>query len=161
MHGIIYQISIQPIDPDDYIGVDTVAEGEMADFDYLDDTPEADRHEHIQYLVDHTLPKGMFIIDTDGGTLVYQGGFAEWRKTYLSLLRTKTEAISEENIMEWTGPVYQLQKAIVNPLDSADYFVIEEICNGSAERSRDLMLLISQLEVGAKIYIGEILSYHA
>lgn len=60
MHGIIYQISDSPIDRDDYIGVDTVSEGDMADFDYLYDTTEEERRKQIQYLVEHTLPKGMF-----------------------------------------------------------------------------------------------------
>ena len=83
MHGIIYQISDSPIDRDNYIGVDTVSEGDMVGFDYLYDTTEEERRKQIQYLVEHTLPKGMFTIGTDGETLVYQGGFAEWRKTYL------------------------------------------------------------------------------
>ena len=159
MHGIIYQISDSPIDRDDYIGVDTVSEGDMADFDYLYDTTEEERRKQIQYLVEHTLPKGMFTIDTDDETLVYQGGFAEWRKSYLDLIRTRTEAINEENIMEWIGPAYQLQKAIVNPLDSVDYYVTESDSYGTAERSRDLMLMVGRLEAGAKLYIGEVLGY--
>lgn len=160
MHGIIYQISDSPIDRDNYIGVDTVSEGDMAGFDYLYDTTEEERRKQIQYLVEHTLPKGMFTIGTDGETLVYHGGFAEWRKTYLDLIRTRTEAINEENIMEWIGPAYQLQKAIVNPLDSVDYYVTESDSYGTAERSRDLMLMVGRLEVGAKLYIGEVLGYH-
>lgn len=160
MHGIIYQISDSPIDRDNYIGVDTVSEGDMAGFDYLYDTTEEERRKQIQYLVEHTLPKVMFTIDTDGETLVYQGGFSEWRKTYLYLIRTRTEAINEENIMEWIGPAYQLQKAIVNPLDSVDYYVTESDSYGTAERSRDLMLMVGRLEAGAKLYIGEVLGYH-
>lgn len=160
MHGIIYQISDSPIDRDNYIGVDTVSEGDMAGFDYLYDTTEEERRKQIQYLVEHTLPKGMFTIDTDGETIVYQGGFSEWRKTYLDLIRTRTEAINEENIMEWIGPAYQLQKAIVNPLDSVDYYVTESDSYGTAERSRDLMLMVGRLEAGAKLYIGEVLGYH-
>lgn len=78
----------------------------------------------------------------------------------LVLIRTRTEAINEENIMEWIGPAYQLQKAIVNPLDSVDYYVTESDSYGTAERSRDLMLMVGRLEAGAKLYIGEVLGYH-
>ena len=78
----------------------------------------------------------------------------------LDLIRTRTEAINEENIMEWIGPAYQLQKAIVNPLDSVDYYVTESDSYGTAERSRDLMLMVGRLEAGAKLYIGEVLGYH-
>ena len=38
MHGIVYQISTSHIDSDDYIGIDTVSEGDMAGFNYLYDT---------------------------------------------------------------------------------------------------------------------------
>ena len=101
MHGIVYQISTSPIDCDDYIGIDTVSEGDMAGFDYLYDTEESERSELIHDLVERILPKGMFTLDTDNETLVYQGGFEAWRKSYLDLIRTKTEAIDEDNIMEW------------------------------------------------------------
>ena len=55
MHGIIYQISTEPIDCDDYIGDDTVSAGDMAGFDYLYDTEKEERQEHIQYLVENIL----------------------------------------------------------------------------------------------------------
>lgn len=161
MHGTIYQISNKRVDRDDYINEDSVSEGEMAGFDYLYDTKKEERRERIQNLAENVLPKGMFTIAPDGEALVYQGGFAEWRKSYLELLRTKTTDINEENIMEWIGPSYQLQKAIVNPLDCASYFVTEANGGyGTAERSRDLMLMIDRLEAGAKLYIGAILGYH-
>ena len=100
MHGTIYQISNKRVDRDDYINEDSVSEGEMAGFDYLYDTKKEDRRERIQNLAENVLPKGMFTIAPDGEALVYQGGFAEWRKSYLELLRTKTADINEENIME-------------------------------------------------------------
>lgn len=160
MHGIVFQISTSPIDSDDYIGIDTVSEGDMAGFNYLYDTEEGERSELIHDLVERILPKVMFTLDADNETIVYQGGFEEWRKSYLDLIRTKTEAIDEGNIMKWIGPVYQLQKAIVNPLESPDYFVLESDSYGTAERSRELMLMVGKLEAGAKIYVGEILGYH-
>ncbi len=160
MHGIVFQISTSPIDSDDYIGIDTVSEGDMAGFNYLYDTEEGERSELIHDLAERILPKGMFTLEADNETLVYQGGFEVWSKSYLDLIRTKTEAIDEDNIMEWIGPAFQLQKAIVNPLESPDYFVLESDSYGTAERSRDLMLLVGKLKDGAKLYIGEILGYH-
>ncbi len=161
MHGTIYQISTEPVDLDDYISEDTVSVGDMAGFDYLYDTEEEERQERIQNLVENVLPKGMFIIATDGEAIVYQGGFTKWRKSYLELLRAKTADINEDNIMEWIGPSYQLQKAIVNPLGCGSYFVTEASGGyGTAERSRDLMLMVGKLETGAKLYIGAILGYH-
>ena len=160
MYGIVFQISTSPIDSDDYIGIDAVSEGDIAGFNYLYDTEEGERSELIHDLVERILPKGMFTLEADNETLVYQGGFEVWSKSYLDLIRTKTEAIDEDNIMEWIGPAFQLQKAIVNPLESPDYFVLESDSYGTVERSRDLMLLVGKLEAGAKLYIGEILGYH-
>lgn len=160
MYGIVFQISTSPIDSDDYIGIDAVSEGDMAGFNYLYDTEEGERSELIHDLVERILPKGMFTLEADNETLVYQGGFEVWSKSYLDLIQTKTEAIDEDNIMEWIGPAFQLQKAIVNPLESPDYFVLESDSYGTVERSRDLMLLVGKLEAGAKLYIGEILGYH-
>lgn len=104
----------------------------------------------------------MFTIAPDGEAIVYQGGFTTWRKSCLELLRAKTADINEEdNIMEWIGPSYQLQKATVNPLGCGSYFVTEASGGyGTAERSRDLMLMVGKLETGAKLYIGAILGYH-
>ena len=161
MHGTIYQISTEPFDLDDYISEDTVSVGDMAGFDYLYDTEKEERQERIQNLVENVLPKGMFTIAPAGEAIVYQGGFKTWRKWYLELLRAKTADINEDNIMEWIGPSYQLQKAIVNPLGCGSYFVTEASGGyGTAERSRDLMLMVGKLETGTKLYISAILGYH-
>lgn len=161
MHGTIYQISTEPVDLNDYISEDTVSVGDMAGFDYLYDTEKEERQERIQNLVENVFPKGMFTIAPGGEAIVYQGGFTTWRKSYLELLRAKTADINEDNIMEWIGPSYQLQKAIVNPLGCCSYFVTEASGGyGTAERSRDLMLMVGKLETGAKLYIGAILGYH-
>ena len=83
MHGIVFQISTSPIDSDDYIGIDTVSEGDMAGFNYLYDTEEGERSELIHDLVERIPPKGMFTLEADNETLVYQGGFEVWSKSYL------------------------------------------------------------------------------
>ena len=162
MHGKIYQIGTKPIDSDDYVDIDVISEGEMVCFDYLDDTEPMERKHLIRAFVDNTLPKGMFTVDADGETLTYQGGFAEWKKQYIELLHNRVAAIDETNIMDWLGPTRQLQKAIVNPLNTDVYFVVD-FGNGyaTADRSRDFMYIVKDLEPGAKLYIGAILDYHA
>ena len=66
MHGTIYQISMEPVDLDDYISEDTVSVGDMAGFDYLYDTEKEKRQERIQNLVENVFPKGMFAMAPDG-----------------------------------------------------------------------------------------------
>ena len=69
--------------------------------------------------------------------------------------------INEENIMKWVGPAYQLQKAILNPL-CTDALFVTDFSNGYglAERSRELMTIIGNLEIGDKLYVGAVFGYH-
>lgn len=101
MHGIVYQISTSPIDCDDYIGIDTVSEGDMAGFDYLYDTEESERSELIHDLVERILPKGMFTLDTDNETLVYQGGFEAWRSRISTLSEQRRKPLTRTT--SWNG----------------------------------------------------------
>ena len=160
MYGKIFQIGIEPIKRDDYI--ETAVEGEMVvPFTCIYETEEENRKIFIQHLVEHVLPAGLFTIDSDGDTLTFQGGFDKWRDQYLELIRSKAADIDESNIMDWCGPVYQLQKAIANPFGGDTYFVSDYIGGAVAVNSRDFMGMVKRLEPGAKLYIGAILSYHA
>lgn len=161
MHSVIYQISDQPITRDEFIGIDHIEGGDMTSFDYAYENIEEERKEYIRDLVERILPKGMFTLGEDGETLIFQGGFTEWRKSYLDIIRDKVEEIDEENIMKWVGPTYQLQKAILNPLDT-DALFITDFANGYglAERSRELMTMIGNLQTGERLYIGTVVGYH-
>lgn len=161
MHSIIYQISNQPISKEEHIGVDHIEAGDMTSLDYAYESSEEERKENIRCLVEHILPKEMFSLNEDGETIVYQSGFAEWRKSYLDTIHTRMADINEENIMKWVGPAYQLQKAILNPL-CTDALFVTDFSNGYglAERSRELMTIIGSLEIGDKLYIGAVFGYH-
>ena len=160
MHSLIFQISNCPIAEDNYIGIDHVEAGEMASIDYCDEVEQSERKSVIDNLVNRTLPASMFTINPDGESLTYGGGFTEWCRQYVRSLHDKAMAINEANVFKYIGAAFQLQKAIVNPLDSVDYYVTESDSYGTAERSRDLMLMVGRLEAGAKLYIGEVLGYH-
>ena len=161
MHSVIYQISDQPITIDEFIGIDHIEVGDMTSFDYAYEISVEEREECIRDLVKRILPTGMFTLGEDGGTLVFQGGFTEWRKSYLDIIRCKMEEIDEENIMKWVGPAYQLQKTILNPLETDALFITDFAdCYGQAERSRELMTMIGNLQTGERLYIGAVMGYH-
>ncbi len=115
MHSNIIQVSNKPIAKGEHISIDSVTAGDMASIDYAYKTSEERRKLEITDLVGYILPKGMFTVNSDGETLTYKGGFNEWRKSYLDSIRTKAQEVDEGNIMQWIGPAYQLQKAILNP----------------------------------------------
>ena len=161
MHSIIFQISDQPITREERIGIDHIEAGDMTSLDYAYEVSEEERKESIHDLVERILPKGMFTLGEDGDTLAFQGGFTEWRKRYLDTIRCKVEDIDEENVMQWVGPAYQLQKAILNPLATDTLFVTDFANNyGLAERSRELMTMIGNLPTGERLYIGAVVGYH-
>ncbi len=161
MHSIIFQISDQPIAKEKRIGIDHIETGDMASLDYAYKNSEEERKENIRCLVERILPKGMFTLGGDGETLVFQGGFAEWRKSYLDTIHNKVADINEANIMEWVGPAYRLQKAILNPL-CTDALFITDFGNGYglAERSRELMTMIGNRQTGERLYMGTVVGYH-
>lgn len=162
MHSLIIQISDRPIAEDSYIGIDHVEAGEMASIDYCDEIEQSERKGVISNLVNRTLPAGMFTINPDGETLTYRGGFTEWCRLYVRSLHEKAMAINEASVFKYIGPAFQLQKAIVNPLATDTLFVTDFADGmGTAERSRQLMQTIADLQIGAKLYIGAILNYHA
>lgn len=161
MHSLIYQISDEPINKEAYISTDHIEAGDMAYIDYTHETEENERKTLIKELAERILPKGMFTVSQDGETLTYQGGFAEWRKSYIQNILTKAATITEENVMKWIGPTYQLQMAVVNPLDTGTLFVIDfDTYSALAERSREFMTMIERLDKGAQLYIGTIAGYH-
>lgn len=161
MHSNIFQISDRPIEADDIIGIDRVTAGDMASIDYTQEVSVAERKAKIRILVESILPKGMFALCEDGETIAYTGGFTEWRKSYISNIRAKAEDIDEGNVMKWIGPAYQLKKAILNPLDT-NFLFVTDFCDGCglAERSRELMILVGNLQAGERLYIGAVLDYH-
>lgn len=161
MHSTIFQIADKPIQPDEYVGVDNIEAGEMASIFYAREVEKTERAERIKILVGRILPKDMFAVSPDGETLIYKGGFTEWNRKYTATLLEKANVINETNVFKYIGPAYQLQKAIVNPLDSDTLFVTTFYGrSGTAERSRELMRLIGSLQIGARLYFGAILDYH-
>ena len=161
MHSLIFQISDRPIEADAHINIGLVEAGETVSIDYCMKIEPNERKTAIFAFFERTFPQGMFTINPDEETVTYQGGFNEWNSGYVRSLIDKAKAVTEANVFKYAGAAYRLQQAIVNPLDSSVLFVTD-FADGTAtvERSRSLMRLISELQIGAKLYIGTILDYH-
>lgn len=161
MHSYIYQISQFPIGSDEYIGQDHIEAGEMTSIDYCDELNQSERMAALHNLVGRELPACMFTINPDGGSMTYHGGFTEWNREYVRSLLDKAASVNETNVFKYIGPTYQLQKAIVNPLGADSLFVTDYADGiGTAERFRQLMRIMGELQIGEKLYIGAILNYH-
>ena len=63
--------------------------------------------------------------------------------------------LTTENVQDWIGPVYQLEKALKNPLETAfQFYMDEERFTRSAEESYEFMRRICEMEPGTTLYIG-------
>ena len=64
-------------------------------------------------------------------------------------------------VLEWIGPVYQLEKYLKNPLDTAYWFYMdEEGLQSHAEQSYEFMRQVCEFEPGTLLYIGGVIDYH-
>ncbi len=160
MHSRIFQIATERIGKDCYLNEDTLTQGDDSYYDYCSDIDDDIRKEDISNLVEYALPKGMFTLITED-TMRYNGGFEQWKESFVADIRKKVEAVTAENAMECVGPVYQLEKFLKNPLETAYHFYLDgDGCQSFAEQSYAFMDFVASLEVGAILYIGGVIDYH-
>ncbi len=125
MHSKIFQITRTRVDKDDYMNEDTLMQGDDSFSIIVPRLTTKNARYHIDNLVNNILPKGMFELVSDD-TIRYNGGAAQWREEFVADIRSRAEAITPESVQEWIGPVYQLEKFLKNPLDTAYWFYMDE-----------------------------------
>ena len=159
MHSRVFQISTEPILKENYLNEDTLNQGDNAFYDYCANIDEDERKEDIAYLVNETLPKGMFELVGDD-TMRFNGGVEQWKEEYIANIKKSVEALTVENMLEWSS-TYYLKEAINNPLDTAYHFYLDgEGWQNYAEQSFAFMRFVSELEPGTILYIGGVIDYH-
>ena len=108
----------------------------------------------------HILPLGMFRLK-DETTLVYQGGFEQWKREWVERIQTKAAKVNMENVMNFCGEVYQLETELQNPLDTdAQFYLCNDDYQTFAEKSAELMRIVEHLTEGDELYIGGIIDFH-
>lgn len=160
MHSKIFQITEHRVPKDKWLNEDTLAQGDNTDYDYCGEITGQERKESIAYLVNDILPKGMFTLAEDD-TLIYKGGAEQWKRDYIDLIHRKADDISTDNLTDWIGPVYKLEKALKNPLDTAYRFYMDEDgWQTYAEQSYEFMCMVCRLKEGDTLHIGGVIDYH-
>ena len=123
MHSRVFQISTTQIDKENYLNEDTLNQGDNSFYDYCADISDEERKEEITNLVNSILPKGMFELVSED-TIRYTGdGMEQWKEKYVAEIRKKADAITVENMFEWSS-TYYLKQAIDNPLDTGYHFYL-------------------------------------
>lgn len=106
MHAWIFQLSEERIEG--YLCEDTLLQGDGSDYDYCTAISEEERKRAVCSLMEDILPSGMFRLK-DETTLVYQGGFEQWKREWVERIQTKAAKVNTENVMNFCGEVYQLE----------------------------------------------------
>lgn len=160
MHNFIIQLSNKPIPQDECLDAEGINQGGDATFDYTEDVSEDARKKFIVSLVRDILPQGMFILNPDGESMTFRGGFTEWSREYVKRIHDTASIISTHNVFKWLGPKHSLEKLLIAPLDTDVYFCLDfGHGSGYAETSIGFMGLVSELEIGQKVYFGSVISY--
>ena len=160
MHSKIFQITRKEITGTNLLNEDTISQGDGSQYDYCSEIDDEEREGAIHTLVNDILPIGMFELSSPN-TMIYKGGVEEWKQACIDDIRAKAQSLTPDNIIDWIGPIYQLEKAIKDPLGTSYQFYFDE--DGFqcyAEESYELLRFVSNLEVGTTLYIGGVIDYH-
>ena len=79
----------------------------------------------------------------------------------MKTIHDKAGEVTTENVLDWIGPTYQLEKELKNPLHTDHHFYLsEDSCQSYAEPSAELMEMVCSLPVGTHLYIGGVIDFH-
>lgn len=160
MHSKIFQVSIQPIEVDDYCSSDDFYENN--DFaDYIGDVLEGDdRKACIGYLAD-TL-KDLFAYDPNLETLTYkgEGAMEAFKKAWAACLHEEAAKVTADNILDLLPLIHVSRTCEETHLGTSYRFYIENY-NGYAAPAIDLIEYVAdKMKAGDKLYIGAVVGYH-
>ena len=160
MHSKIFQITTMRVSGENRLNENTLECGDGHYYDYCAEISAEERKYHIDNLVNHVLPKGMFELVSDD-IIRYNGGADEWKADFVSAIQQKANAVTPGNCMMFIGEVYQLEQFLKNPLDTSYHFYTDELSlSGSAYQSYDFLQFVFGLESGTLLYIGGVIDYH-
>ena len=160
MHSIIFQITKKQVNKNELLSANTILQGEGTPYDYCSEINDDERKKNIFNLITNVLPKGMFeFISQD--VIEYKGGADQWKKECVKNIQDTAKKLNADNITDWTGPIYKLDKMVNNPLNTDYQFYFDEKgIQNYAEKSYELLRFVSTLETGSILYIGGVIDYH-
>lgn len=159
MHSTVYQITRKKIDHSDFISQHSLAQGDGYYIDYCSEVSPDERQRRISVLVDSILPHDMFTV-VDADTIRYEGGIDEWIGSWVSSIHSHAALVTPENVVKYADAPFQLLNEVRNPLHVDNLFYLyEDRSSLFAERSDELIRLISTLSVGDCLHIGGVLDF--
>jgi len=156
MHADIIQITRTRVEDYAILTEDTIEPHGI--IDYTRNITEESRKESIAWFV--KMMGGMFTLIGED-ELVYNGGLDKFKKEWADRIHEAAAAVTADNILDWVGARYQLEKLTKNPLQSSTLFYFDEEGHADyAEESEELISFISNLKEGNHLFIGGVIDYH-
>lgn len=162
-HSRIFQVSIRPIEADDYAQSSDFYDNSGDFADYIGDEVEGDdRKEDIDYLA-HEL-RDLFTPDEPGGdTLTYRGEDAmeAFKQRWADAIKDAAGKVTAMNILDWHGR-YDVKKVCEEAALNTSYrFKIEDWNGDYADTPAELVTYVaSKMKKGDKLYVGAVIDYH-
>lgn len=159
-HSRIFQVSIQPIEADDYATSSDFYENSDSFAEYIGDEQEGDdRKEDIRYLADEL--KDLFTLDEDGETLTYKGEVAmmAFKQAWSDRLQEEAANVTAENVLEWE-PRYDVRRTCEETHLRTSYrFYIDGWIDYAGSCDDLIEYVAEEMKEGDKLYIGAVIDY--
>lgn len=157
MHSKIFQVSLTPIEKEDFRGTDDFYENYSSFADYISKNIEG---EDRDITIDHLANKFSAIFTRQGDALVYNGKVKNFvRKWYAHIKKCARELSLTK--MQDSISLHRIKDAVdCTHLDTSIRFYIED-WNGWAGPAKDLIdFIINKMKKGDKLYVGGVVDYH-
>lgn len=157
MHSRIIELTLEPLDREDWTGEDCFYDDEKVD--YVSELDDAERRESIEDFQDDKDPffSGLF---TPGecDTIVFKGKDALMKvhKKWISSIKREADDLVESGNFSPYGVI----NATNHVLHSDYLFCLPDWTGCCAVWSRELLSWLNTLEDGAVLHIGAVIDYH-
>lgn len=162
-HSRIFQVSIRPIEADDYASPSDFYDNSGDFADYIGDEVEGDdRLEDIDNLAHKLID--LFTLDEPGGdTLTYRGddAMAAFTQRWAAAISDAAGKVTARNILDWQGR-YDVKTVCEEAALNTSYrFKIEDWNGDYADTPAELVCYVaSNMRKGDKLYIGAVIDFH-
>ena len=156
MHSKIYQISLKPLEKEDYLKPSDLYENSQDFADYIGDEFEGDsRIECIEYLSECL---SEFFDYVGNGTLLYKG-MGDFLTDWVEQIKLLADSITPENVLKELNLYYLSSVTEKTHKNMSSRFYIEDY-NCFAGPLSDLVEFLATRKEGEKIYVGSVIDYH-
>ena len=157
MHSRIVELTLEPLDREDWAHEDCFCDDEKVN--YVSELDDEERSESITNFLDGEDPffSGLFI-PGDNDTIIFKGKDAlnNIQKEWVNSIKKEVDNFVESGNFD----TYEVTHAINHVLDSDYLFCLPDWTGYCAVWSRELINWLNTLEDGTVLHIGAVIDYH-